>query len=135
MFDDLIDDEVRKSFPGWTDKDIYDFWVLAKTVEKKEVPTVFESDVAHARMIRELGWVAFKEYLLVTTGTDSLEPNDYVALAEASAFLRELENASLYMAIYGSASEIKSKKTAATRNQSYKQLVAGIGKIEIAKGI
>lgn len=135
MFDDLIDDEVRHSFPGWTDEQIHEFYVTAKSVEKIDTPSIFESDLSHARIIRELGWDAFKEFLLSVTGTDVLESDDYIALAEASSFLRELENTSLYMAIYGSASEMKSKKTASHRNESYKHLVEPISKIEIAKGI
>lgn len=135
MFDDLIDDEVRKSFPGWTDQEIKDFYDVASSAKQTETPSIFESDLSHARIIRELGWQAFKEYLFAVTGSDVLEADDFIALADASSFLRELENTSLYMAIYGSASEMQSKKTASARKESYKQLVAGINKIEIAKGI
>lgn len=135
MFDDLIDDEVRHSFPGWTDEQIHAFYVTAKSVKKVDIPSIFESDLSHARIIRELGWDAFKEYLVAVTGTDVLESDDYVALAEASGFLRELDNTSMYMAIYGAASEMKSKKTATARNESYGKLTSGISKIEIAKGI
>lgn len=136
MFDDLIDDDVRKSFPGWSDIEIHDWYVAVKSEQQKRVvPEIYESDISHARIIRELGWDAFKEYLVCVTGTDVLESDDYIALAEASSFLRELENTSLYMAIYGSASEMKSRKTASSRNESYKKLTATISKIEIAKGI
>lgn len=136
MYDDLIDDEVRASFPGWTDIEIHDWYVAVKSEqEKRDTPSIYESDISHARIIRELGWDAFKEYLVSVTGTDVLEPDDFVALADASSFLRELENTSLYMAIYGAASEMHSKKTASARNDSYKKLTSTISKIEIAKGI
>lgn len=137
MLDDLIDDEVRKSFPGWSDEAIREWYEVAKTAQEKQPskPSIFESDLSHAKIIRELGWEAFKEFLVAVTGDDVLEADDYIALAEASSLLRELENTSLYMAIYGAASEMKSKKTASARNESYKQLVEPISKVKIAKGI
>lgn len=134
MVDDLIDDEVRKSFPGWTDDDIREFYNAAKSVEVDR-PTIFESDLSHARIIRELGWDAFKEYLLAVTGTDTLEPDDFIALTDAAYFLREIENTSLYAAIYGSASEMQSKKTASARQKSYKKLTSQINNFVVDKGM
>jgi len=135
MLDGLIDDEVRKSFPGWSDQQIYEFWLIAKANVAAPKPQIFESDLSHARIIRELGWQAFKEYLLVTVGTNVLDDEDFVALTNASSFLREIENTSLYMAMYGSASEPQNKKTVSARKKSFGQLTGQLDEFEIAKGI
>lgn len=132
MLDDLIDDEVRKSFPGFTDEEILKFYGAGKAAEA-EVQQILGSDLSHARIIRELGWDAFLGYLRETTGTDALQDDDYVALAEAVSFLREIENTSLYAAIYGAAAEA-SRKTTSARKKSYEALTAQLGKIEIVKG-
>lgn len=136
MADGLIDDEVRRSFPGWSDEDIRQIYDAAKAAEV-ETPQIFESDLSHARIIRELGWVAFKEYLCCVTGSDDVAftGDDYIALTDAVSFLRELENTSLYAAIYGASSEASSKKTVSARKESYKSLTAQLHNIEIAKGI
>lgn len=131
---DLIDDEVRRSFPSLSDEEIYAFYITAKTHEVI-LPSLFESDISHARIIRELGWVAFKEYLLVATGTDVLEDDDYISLTIAVSYLREIENSSMYAAIYGSASEASSKKTVSSRKESYKSLTSQINNFEIIKGV
>lgn len=135
MYDDLIDDEVRKSFPGKTDKEIYEFYVLAKSIKTKEKPFILESDLSHARIIRELGWQAFKEYLFEVTGGDHLEPDDFVALTNACTYLSEIENVVLYSALYGSAAEATSKKTVSARKKSFENVSAQIHSFEISKGI
>lgn len=135
MQHDLIDDEVRRSFPGFTDQEIYEFYLAAKSVQKFVTPEIFESDLSHARIIRELGWDAFKEYLTTITGTNELEADDYIALTDALSYLREIENASLYAAIYGAASEASSKKTITARKNSYKELTSYLNKFQIAKGV
>jgi hypothetical protein len=134
MLHDLIDDEVRKSFPGLTDEEIYKFYVTAKNFEVI-LPSLFESDISHARIIRELGWDAFKEYLMITTGTDILDDDDIVQLTIAASYLREIENTTLYAAIYGAASEATSKKTSASRKESYKSLTSQVNNFEIVKGV
>jgi hypothetical protein len=133
--DDLIDDDVRRSFPGFTDKEIYDFYLAAKSVEVKEQPSIFESDLSHARIIRELGFDAFKEYLKKVTGTDYLAVDDYIALTDALSYLREIENTSLYAAIYGAAAEAQNKKTVSSRKESYASLTQQLKKFTIAEGI
>lgn len=134
MLDDLIDDEVRRSFPGKTDEEIQAFYDVAISVRPLPAHEIFESDLSHARIIRELGWDAFKEYLRVTTGTDTLDDGDIVALVEACEFLREIENTSLYAAIYGAASE-GHKKTLSARKESFSKLTSSLKNIEITKGI
>lgn len=135
MQDDLIDDEVRRSFPGWSDEEIREVYLTWKSVDNSDKTEIFASDLSHARIIRHLGWDAFKEYLFASTGTDQLDADDFIALTEAVAFVRDVENATLYRAIYGSASEMQSKKTATSRNNSFKEIIAPINNVEIAKGI
>jgi hypothetical protein len=48
--------------------------------------------------------------------------------------LRELENTSLYAAIYGAAAE-GHKKTISARKESFGNLTAGLNKFEIVEGI
>lgn len=134
MLDDLIDDEVRRSFPGFSDDDIREFYQAAKAAEV-ENPQIFESDLSHARIIRELGWDAFKEYLRSAVGIDELDNEDIVRLAEACTFLREIDNTTMYAAIYGAASEVHSKKTASVRKESYKNLMSPIKNIDVIKGV
>jgi hypothetical protein len=135
MADVIIDDSVRKSFPGWDDEKIRQFYnATISAQEQVEVPRIYESDLSHARIIIELGWDAFLGYMRATTGTDELDDRDYVALAEAVSFLREIEKTSLYAAIYGAAAEA-SKKTISQRKKSYKDLTGHIGTMEIIKGI
>ena len=69
--DDLINDEVRRFFPGQTDEQIRQFYETAKAAEVTK-ESIFESDLSHARIIDALGWDAFKEYMRITTGTDYL---------------------------------------------------------------
>jgi len=130
----LIDDEVRRSFPGFSDQQILDFFEVAKSVEV-EIPTLLESDLSHAKIIKCLGWVAFKEYLLVTVGTDYLDGEDIVALVNAVGYLDDIEQMSLYNAMYSSASEMQSKKTASARKKSYKALVGSMAKFNIDSGL
>lgn len=136
MQHDLIDDEVRRSFPGYSDEKIYEFYLVAKNAEQLvDTVEIFESDLSHARIIRELGWEAFKEYLRITTGTDELDDVDIVALTQAVAYVRELENVTLYAAIYGAAGEASNKKTVSNRKDNYKKLTKNHNSIEIVRGI
>lgn len=136
MQHDLIDDEVRRSFPGYSDEKIYEFYLVAKNAEQLvDTVQIFESDLSHARIIRELGWEAFKEYLRITTGTDELDDVDIVALTQAVAYVRELENVTLYAAIYGAAAEASNKKTVSNRKDNYKKLTKNHNSIEIVRGI
>jgi len=132
--DDLINDEVRRFFPGQTDEQIRQFYEIAKAAEVTK-ESIFESDLSHARIIDALGWDAFKEYMRITTGTDYLEDDDFVALTEAVSFVREIDNLGLYAAIYGAAAEATSKKTVASRKESLNNITAPLNKNEIAKGV
>ena len=132
--DDLINDEVRRFFPGQTDEQIRQFYETAKAAEVTK-ESIFESDLSHARIIDALGWAAFKEYMRVPTGTDYLEDDDFVALTEAVSFVREIDNLGLYAAIYGAAAEATSKKTVASRKESLNNITATLNKNEIAKGV
>ncbi len=132
--DDLINDEVRRFFPGQTDEQIRQFYETAKAAEVTK-ESIFESDLSHARIIDALGWDAFKEYMRITTGTDYLEDDDFVALTEAVSFVREIDNLGLYAAIYGAAAEATSKKTVAARKESLNNITAPLNKNEIAKGV
>ena len=132
--DDLINDEVRRFFPGQTDEQIRQFYETAKAAEVTK-ESIFESDLSHARIIDALGWDAFKEYMRITTGTDYLEDDDFVALTEAVSFVREIDNRGLYAAIYGAAAEATSKKTVASRKESLNNITAPLNKNEIAKGV
>lgn len=133
--DDLIDDEVRRSFPGSTDKEIYEFYLTVKAVEDIPRTSIFESDLSHAMIIRELGWAAFKEYLVVSTGTDWLDPDDFVALTNALTYLREIENITMYNAIYGASSEASSKKTVKARKKSFEQLASPLDNYVVDRGV
>ena len=135
MDHDLIDDDVRRSFPGLSDEQIYEFYLVAKSVESKNSINIFESDFSHARIIHELGWDAFKEYLYATTGNSQLEADDFIALTEAVNYVRELEKVSLYAAIYGAASEASNTKTLSARRKALKKLTSKLDTVEIAKGI
>lgn len=136
MLHGLIDDEVRRSFPGLTDEQIYEFYLVAKNAEQLvDTVEIFESDLSHARIVRELGWEAFKEYLRITTGTDELDDVDIVALTQAVAYVRELENVTLYAAIYGAAGEASNKKTVTSRKDNMKKLTKNHNSIEIVRGI
>lgn len=132
--DDLINDEVRRFFPGQTDEQIRQFYETA-TAAGVTKESIFESDLSHARIIDALGWDAFKEYMRITTGTDYLEDDDFVALTEAVSFVREIDNLGLYAAIYGAAAEATSKKTVASRKESLNNITAPLNKNEIAKGV
>lgn len=132
--DDLINDEVRRFFPGQTDEQIRQFYETAKAAAVTK-ESIFESDLSHARIIDALGWDAFKEYMRITTGTDYLEDDDFVALTEAVSFVREIDNLGLYAAIYGAAAEATSKKTVAARKESLNNITAPLNKNEIAKGV
>jgi hypothetical protein len=83
----LIDDEVRRSFPGFSDQQILDFFEVAKSVEV-EIPTLLESDLSHAKIIKCLGWDGFQRISKVTVGTDFLDGEDIVALVNAVGYLR-----------------------------------------------
>lgn len=132
MVDDLIDDEVRRSFPGWSDEKILRFYERAKAVEIQRTK-IFDSDLSHARIIRELGWDAFKEYLCVATGGCDLDDDDYIALTQACAFVREIDNTPLYAAIYGAAAEPTNRKTVSARKKTLKNLTSH--DVDIIKGI
>lgn len=134
MFDGLIDDEVRKSFRGMSDREIYDFWLTAQKISSVVKPEILESDLSHAKIIRELGWLGFKEYLRVTVGHDMLDGEDIVALTEACGYLSEIEKTSLYAALFSCASEASSKKTVSARKKSYEKLTSGLDLYDIARG-
>lgn len=131
MYGDLIDDEVRRSFPGWSDHDILEFYQIAISVKKTVRPYVLSSDLGHARMIRSLGWTAFKEYLYSLVGTDHLETQDYIALTEAVEYINEIDRISLYSALYGSASEATNKKTVSARKKSHSVLTSRLDRIDV----
>lgn len=132
--DNLIDDEVRRSFPGFTDQQIIEFYDLAKSAEIIRTE-IFDSDLSHARIIREIGWLGFKEYLRVSVGSDFLDADDIIALTNALIFIREIDNASSYSAIYGASSEATSKKTVSARKQSLKQLTSQLENFDVTRGI
>jgi hypothetical protein len=134
MDEHIIDDEVRKSFPGMSDEDIYKFYVAAKGVED-ERPTIYDSDLSHARIIDSLGWDAFKEYLRISVGFDELDSEDYIALTNAVSYLKDIYNAQLYGAIYGAAAEASSKKTVSARKTSYNNLLKPLDQYRIDRGL
>ena len=132
MHDDVIDDEVRRSFPGLSDDEIYAFYVANKTAQTIRTK-LLRSDLFYGKMIRRLGWDAFQEFLIETTGDCELDADDYIALTNAVGFLDELESVSLYAAIYGASAEA-SKKTVASRNKSFKKLSAVLNGYDIEEG-
>jgi len=131
MYGDLIDDEVRRSFPGWSDHDIVEFYQTAISAKKHVRPYILSSDLGHARMIRSLGWDAFKEYLSGLVGTDHLEPQDYIALTEAVEYINEIDRISLYRALYGSASEATNRKTVSARKKSHSLLTSRLDHFDV----
>lgn len=122
----LIDDEVRRFFPGQTDEQIARFYETAIDATRDDRPALLSTDLYLANIARNCGWAALKEYLTVTTGNSDLDGDDILAITEACAYWRNLENAELYAALFGAASEATNKKTVNARNQSLKRLTGSL---------
>jgi hypothetical protein len=128
----LIDDVVRSRFPGLSDAEIQAFYDAAiEARERNKAIEILETDLGLATIARELGWQALKEYLVSATGSDTLSYDDIFSLAIAANNIRLSENAQSINAMFASASEVSSKKTANARKKSIQSILKPLEKFKV----
>ena len=131
----LIDDEVRRNFPGRTDEEIERFYNNALEAAKDDRPTLLSTDLHLASIVRNCGWQALKEYLELTTGSADLDAEDIIAITQACAYWRTLDNAELYSALFGAASEATNKKTITARKKGIAKLLEPLDRYRLTEEV
>lgn len=130
----LIDDKVRAAFPGLSDAQILEFYEVAKAAQTQKIE-ITQTDLGLAMIAQELGWSALKEYLYLATGDKSISAMDIVSISQAAAFRTKLRTNELYSALYGSSSEVTSRKTVNARKKGLKDLTGSIDLFEVIEGL
>lgn len=128
----LIDDEVRASFPHMSDEEIEQFYgkgLLAR--EANQHIEITETDLGLAMIARELGWQALKEFIHKSIGDENISANDIVSIAYAANYQRQIEQANMYAAIAGFASEVTNKQTVNARKKQMRDLTARLDMFKI----
>lgn len=131
----LIDDTVRRSFPGMTDTEIEQFYRVGQIAAKDTRPSILATDLYLARIVRELGWRGLEAYLDAAVGDHTLGADDIADIADACAYLREQDSARLYSALYGSSSEASSRKTVTAREKGLERLTAPLQAYRIVEEV